>query len=230
MALFGECRRCLKLALEKIHASSKFTVFRLKNKFRKAAGKLVEKDGEWKHPEGVERVFPNLHLNVLFKADECAPMVAEVQLHLHEVLELAKQDHKLFEVKRAEKIGDLLEEGHEVIRKVRFSTNRGHGLPRRTSSVQYIVTGARNMARRFTHTTRPPELLSSDEPAPQPVETDDVTVKMSGDKIIISTTAYESNQNSFSKREVPEGGLSPREVEMRKFHIEDLTRAEAADI
>ena len=39
--------------------------------------------------------------NVLFETECCAPIVAEIQLHLHDVLVLTKQDHMLYEVKRA---------------------------------------------------------------------------------------------------------------------------------
>jgi len=80
-------------------------VIRLKNKFRTAASRLERSDdgavtSELKAKERTE--FPNLHINVLFRAgDGFAPIVAEVQIHHERVLAVSKQDHKLYEVVRA---------------------------------------------------------------------------------------------------------------------------------
>ena len=52
-------------------------------------------------------MFPNLHINVLFQAEGCAPIVAEVQIHHEEVQIVAQQEHKLYEVKRAKTIAEL---------------------------------------------------------------------------------------------------------------------------
>ena len=43
--------------------------------------------------------FPNLHLTVLFHAESCSPIVAEIQIHHEKILQIAKQDPAiLFEV------------------------------------------------------------------------------------------------------------------------------------
>ena len=81
-----------------------------KNKFRRAASRLV-RDAEGRLTpelqEGCTTMFPNLHINVLFEAPGCAPIVAEVQIHHEAVLAVSKQDHKLYEIKRAKSIAAL---------------------------------------------------------------------------------------------------------------------------
>ena len=42
------------------------------------------------------------HVNVLFQADGCAPIVAEIQVHHEQVKAVNDQDHKLYEIIRAE--------------------------------------------------------------------------------------------------------------------------------
>ena len=125
----------LRQAWESIRANTTLgPVFLLKNKFRQAADELVfdDKRGKWVLPDGGRRIFPNLHLNVLFQADGCAPLVSEVQIHLRDVLALNKQDHKLYEVKRASSIHDLLtkeadeSEGYRAFQ-VPFSMDRTLG-------------------------------------------------------------------------------------------------------
>ena len=115
----------LRRAYECIRAH--FKVIVLKNKFRKARGKLRRSTSKKGNPlvhddsKGA-RVFPNLHLNVLFETECCAPIVAEIQLHLHDVLVLTKQDHMLYEVKRAASIEKLLDKSADgEPRKVHFS-------------------------------------------------------------------------------------------------------------
>ena len=52
--------------------------------------------------------FPNLHINVLFQAGGGAALiVAEIQIHHEAVLAVSKQDHKLYEVIRADSIAAL---------------------------------------------------------------------------------------------------------------------------
>ena len=91
-----------------------WTVIRLKNKFRWAAAQLVRTHGgvftgeRKKLADGGEQTgFPNLHVNVLFRAEGCAPIVAEIQIHHERVLAVSKQDHKLYEVIRAESMADV---------------------------------------------------------------------------------------------------------------------------
>ena len=55
----------------------------------------------------MKNMFPNLHINVLFQAEGCAPIVAEIQIHHEDVLAVTKQDHKLYEVIRAKSIAAL---------------------------------------------------------------------------------------------------------------------------
>ena len=57
--------------------------------------------------EGEKQEYPNLHVNVLFQAEGCAPIVAEIQVHHAGVLTVSKQDHKLYEVTRAKSIAAL---------------------------------------------------------------------------------------------------------------------------
>jgi ABC-type branched-subunit amino acid transport system substrate-binding protein len=170
----------LRAAWECIAGS--FEVFKLKNKFAVARSRLArDEDGNLFHPDNTPRVFPNLHLNVLFRAEGCAPMIAEIQLHLHDVLALAKQDHKLYEVKRAAGIGDLLsKEGgdSELVRKVNFSNPVGDR--------RHLSWGGFNTMRHaFTKIRHPsraeqlPIVVESAPAAPLPVDTADVTVNVS---------------------------------------------------
>ena len=79
------------LEWEGLLASSDFEVVRLKNKI-----------GELKKPF-------NMHVNVLFKPEECEdPILCEVQFCLREVFDLMHCDHLLYEVVRAKWVGDLL--------------------------------------------------------------------------------------------------------------------------
>ncbi len=55
----------------------------------------------------MEHTFPNLHVNVLFKHESDAPIVAEVQIYLDEVIELKKDSHKLYQITRADSISAL---------------------------------------------------------------------------------------------------------------------------
>ena len=56
----------------------------------------------------MKNMFPNLHINVLFQAEGCTPIVAEIQIHHERVLAVTKQDHKLYEVTRAHSIAALV--------------------------------------------------------------------------------------------------------------------------
>ena len=93
-------------------------VIRLKNKFRQAARELDQnRDGVISQQEieaGGKFTFPNLHVNVLFQADGCAPLVAEVQVRLRSVLPLTLSSHKLYEVVRAESIAALAGAGRSI--------------------------------------------------------------------------------------------------------------------
>ena len=53
--------------------------------------------------------------------------MAEIQVHLHDVLKLSGQEHKLYEVVRANSIDELLHECGAVTHKVHFSTPRKGG-------------------------------------------------------------------------------------------------------
>ena len=83
----------------------KMAVFKLKNKFRVAASRLAKDESTGAFTATLQadkkNMFPNLHINMLFQAEGCAPIVAEVQVHHERVLEMLKQDHKLYEVTRA---------------------------------------------------------------------------------------------------------------------------------
>ena len=83
-----------------LERSEALQVFKLKNKFRKAAAEI---DDPRQHADDVPE--PNLHANVLFRAPGCAPIVAEVQVHHEGVLGVAKQDHKLYFVARTSTFG-----------------------------------------------------------------------------------------------------------------------------
>ena len=53
--------------------------------------------------------FSNIHINATFRAKEgCAPIIVEIQVHHKEVMRLGGKDHKLYEIKRAKTIKDLL--------------------------------------------------------------------------------------------------------------------------
>ena len=105
----------IRRAWDCIHENMR--VIRLKNKFREAASRLL-KDGSGAFTTDLrddqKNMFPNLHINVLFQADGCAPIVAEVQVHHERVLAVAKQDHKLYEVVRAESIAALAGAGRSI--------------------------------------------------------------------------------------------------------------------
>ena len=45
-----------------------------------------------------------MHINLLFEAKNCAPIVCELQIHHANVLAIQKQSHKLYEIARAETI------------------------------------------------------------------------------------------------------------------------------
>lgn len=47
----------------------------------------------------------NLHVNVLFEAPSCLPIVAEIQVHHHELLELQHANHKLYKIQRIQNTG-----------------------------------------------------------------------------------------------------------------------------
>ena len=108
----------VRAAWEALLASPAFELVRLKNKFRTAAAEQLDRDGdqridaaELEAAAGAALTFPNLHANLLFQAPGCAPLVVEVQIQHAEVLHLAHQDHKLFEVIRAETMGEAAESG-----------------------------------------------------------------------------------------------------------------------
>ena len=109
----------VRAAWEGIKASDRWQVVRLKNKFRQAAGSLVQ-DGEQQYTDALKAgekrsVFPNLHVNLLFQAgDGFAPLVAEVQIRLRSVLPLTLSSHKLYEVVRAESIAALAGAGRSI--------------------------------------------------------------------------------------------------------------------
>jgi hypothetical protein len=88
----------VRRAWECLERSEALQVFKLKNKFRKAAAEIDD-------PDSTRTTFPNLHANVLFRAPGCAPIVAEVQVHHEGVLGVAKQDHKLYFVARTSTFG-----------------------------------------------------------------------------------------------------------------------------
>jgi hypothetical protein len=100
--------RGIRSALECIDKSPLLKVIRLKNKF-KAAASIVDKDGSGFVTEAELQtanknkmdVFANLHINVLFQAEGCAPLVAEIQIHDNKLLSISKQSHKLYEIIRA---------------------------------------------------------------------------------------------------------------------------------
>lgn len=47
-------------------------------------------------------IFPNIHINVLFDGGKnCAPLLAEIQIHHNTVLNINKEQHKLYEIVRA---------------------------------------------------------------------------------------------------------------------------------
>ena len=102
----------VRRAWECIRDSDLITVIKLKNKFRTAASNLQKSatneavyTADLK--EGKRTEFPNLHINVLFQAEGCAPIVAEIQIHHKKVKKVNDQDHKLYEVIRAETINAL---------------------------------------------------------------------------------------------------------------------------
>jgi hypothetical protein len=111
----------IRRAWECIRDSDAWTVVRLNNKFLRAAAQLKRVG-----PAGARRCapdlkdgisetqFPNLHINVLFQAEGCAPIVAEIQVHHAQVLALAKSGHKLYEVTRAPSIDALAGRGGRV--------------------------------------------------------------------------------------------------------------------
>ena len=103
-------------------------MIRLKNKLSVAASRLLqaEEDGRGAFtselrtdPETGKKMrteFPNLHFNVLFQAGAgFAPIVAEIQVHHEAVLRVAKQDHKLYEVIRADSIAALAGAGGATV-------------------------------------------------------------------------------------------------------------------
>ena len=108
----------VRAAWEGIRASDRWTVVRLKNKFRQATRELDQnRDGVISQEEieaGGKFTFPNLHVNLLFQADGCAPVVAEVQVRLRSVLPLTLSSHKLYEVVRAESIAALAGAGRSI--------------------------------------------------------------------------------------------------------------------
>ena len=72
-------------------AFSEFDVVRLKNKVRK-----------YKEPF-------NLHVNVLFKPDECEdPSLCELQFYPRGVFDLQHRQHLAYEVRRAKGVKDLI--------------------------------------------------------------------------------------------------------------------------
>ena len=76
---------------ESLLASSEFDVVRLKNKI-----------GKCKEPF-------NLHVNVLFKPDECEdPILCELQFYPREVFDLQHRQHLAYEVRRAKGAKDLI--------------------------------------------------------------------------------------------------------------------------
>ena len=77
-----------------------FEVVRLKNKFASWERKVTSGEGRFE--------FPNIHINAIFKADRCAPIVVELQVHHKEVMQLGERDHKLYEIKRAKTVEELL--------------------------------------------------------------------------------------------------------------------------
>ena len=76
---------------ESLLASSEFDVVRLKNKI-----------GKCKEPF-------NLHVNVLFKPDECEdPILCELQFYPRGVFDLQHRQHLAYEVRRAKGVKDLI--------------------------------------------------------------------------------------------------------------------------
>ena len=69
-----------------------FDVLRVKNKFGMAVKNFHSDE---------ELTFPNIHINVLFKAKDCVRIVAEIQIHLESIQTLMKHDHNLYEIVRA---------------------------------------------------------------------------------------------------------------------------------
>jgi len=111
----------IRRAWERIRDSDAWTVVRLKNKFRAAKGMLARAQGNTSYAaelrEGAKGAqFANLHINVLFRAgDGFAPIVAEIQVHHREMLELSKSGHKLYEVIRAGSIAALAGKGATLV-------------------------------------------------------------------------------------------------------------------
>ena len=110
--------------------SARFRIVRIKNKFRAARDELaVGPDGEVlpKLKAHVKHLtFPDIHVNVLYQADGCAAIVAEVQFHLQPVQALMKHDHNLYEVIRAAKgrgVVELLEQAAERKRTKAYWSN-----------------------------------------------------------------------------------------------------------
>ena len=77
----------MKHAFDCINAN--FRIVRIKNKFHQAIMDLErDENGDVtaELKQGCEKMtFPNIHLNVLFQAEGCAPILAEIQIHHDEV-------------------------------------------------------------------------------------------------------------------------------------------------
>ena len=79
------------LAYKNIEASDHFEVVRMKNKIGKCQGPF------------------NLHINVLFRPEECEdPILCEVQFYPKTVYELQHRQHLAYELRRATSVEDLL--------------------------------------------------------------------------------------------------------------------------
>ena len=94
----------LRSTWEHLRASDQWRVVRLKNKFRTACEELTGRGAD--DQEG-GTTFPDLHLNVLFGEGGEAPIVAEIQVHLLDVMKLKKESHKLYRITRATGIEEL---------------------------------------------------------------------------------------------------------------------------
>ena len=151
----------IRRAWECIRDSDAWTVVRLNNKFLRAAAQLKRVG-----PAGARRCapdlkdgisetqFPNLHINVLFQAEGCAPIVAEIQVHHAKVLALAKSGHKLYEVTRAPSIDALADRSTAVQQRAATTSTKKKKQKRRWfgKKVNAVVVPKQDTTRQATTT------------------------------------------------------------------------------